>query len=177
MAYYYFAASLPTLNFDQKSPLSIDTFLSDCERLLTKKDFVSVQRAVFQEGYDSARHPVVQKWLQFQHAIQVEALFVRCARQKKDPKTYYSGEYVKNLKVADMVVEFFTHSDLSESEKVLDRHRWEFLTELEAGNQFDFSFILVYALKLKILNKWDNISSPEGRALWNEMKNIEIPLI
>ena len=44
--YYYFAASLPLLEFGKTSILSLDVFLSDCERLLSLDDFMEVKKAV-----------------------------------------------------------------------------------------------------------------------------------
>jgi hypothetical protein len=47
---------------------------------------------------------------------------------------------------------------LIESEKFLDAARWQRLEELSQGHYFDLGALIVYALKLNILWRWEKIA-------------------
>ena len=52
--------------------------------------------------------------------------------------------------------------DPLEAELYLDRIRWEKLEELEKNHYFDITYLVAYALKLQILERWDRINSIGG---------------
>jgi len=54
-------------------------------------------------------------------------------------------------------------------ERRIDLARWEKLEELELQHYFDLQFLIVYYLKLQILNKWDSIRAEKGRAVLDEL--------
>jgi hypothetical protein len=51
----------------------------------------------------------------------------------------------------------YRNQNILEAEKSLDLERWRFLDEVSAGHYFDIDSLIVYALKLKILIRWDKV--------------------
>ena len=48
-AYYYFAASLPMLQFEGELPISTEDFVNDCQRLLSARDFLCIRKIFFED--------------------------------------------------------------------------------------------------------------------------------
>ena len=61
-------------------------------------------------------------------------------------------------------------------EKIIDRARWQYLEDLMQGYYFEFEVLLVYALKLKLLERYQAIGSERGRELFKEYTTVDIPL-
>ena len=49
-----------------------------------------------------------------------------------------------------------------ESELSLDRLRWERIEALSKGHYFDIDYLITYALKLQLLERWERINSEGG---------------
>ena len=54
-AYYYFEASLPMVHFDSKPPMSVESFLEDCQRLLDETDYQKVYALLGEEPADQVQ--------------------------------------------------------------------------------------------------------------------------
>jgi hypothetical protein len=51
-----------------------------------------------------------------------------------------------------------------EAEKMLDHARWNALDELTAGRYFDMDVLIAYAIKLVMLEKWEEIAANNNSA-------------
>jgi len=58
-----------------------------------------------------------------------------------------------------------------EAERALDLERWRLLDELSFGHYFDFDALLIYALKLKILERWLKIEIADKERIIKETVN------
>ena len=56
-----------------------------------------------------------------------------------------------------------------EAELILDRARWDFLEELSFGHYFDLDVLVIYACKLKILWRWEEVRRADKKALLEEV--------
>jgi hypothetical protein len=52
---------------------------------------------------------------------------------------------------------------------MLDEARWRMLEELCVGHYFDLDFLIIYALKLLILERWQRIRTADGGRLLEEV--------
>jgi hypothetical protein len=55
-----------------------------------------------------------------------------------------------------------------EAEKALDLERWQLLEELACGHYFDLDALLIYALKLLILERWAKINLADKEHIMQE---------
>lgn len=187
--YYYFAASLPMVFFESPAPFSVEEFLLECERLLSPEDFEKISALLAPQGMNEdfvadiasqmkanpqLADQTFYKTVSFLKRFQNETAFFRAQRANKDPQKYLRGEYYSDPALLAVIQEAAKTDNPLETEKELDRARWQILDDLVSAHSFDFESILVYGLKLKILNKYKQINSPVGRETLESFKKIEI---
>lgn len=56
-----------------------------------------------------------------------------------------------------------------EAERMLDGERWCMLDELSLGHYFDIDFLIVYALKILILERWERIRTADSTGKLQEI--------
>jgi len=161
--YYYLIASLPMLEFGMKMPFSYSDFLIQCREQLSPTDIGIIERITI-GPFETIEDPLstFQEWKRFDRALRNEIVRYRAARKAKDPIQYLRGE-----NYPDPFVSGFAHLAVNqdspiEAELYLDRVRWEKIEELESGHYFDIGYLVTYALRLQILERWDRINSDSG---------------
>lgn len=60
-------------------------------------------------------------------------------------------------------------ADLVAREKVVDRLRWDWLSERSRFHEFDIETILTYCLKLEIAGRWDLLQEERGRKQFEDL--------
>jgi len=165
--YPYLIASLPMLHFGMKPPFSFERFLEVCCLFIPKKDFQLLRALPQPEQYleKGKRHRIIQKWIEFDVALRNELVRIRATKKHIEPATYlrpggYSGS---SLAPAGMAANINT--SVLDAEKTLDETRWKALEELATGHYFDLAFLITYAYKLLILQRWENIRSADRTIL------------
>lgn len=168
--YVYLISSLPMLQFGMKPPFSYERFTQACVGFIPEEELALLQSlpAITEKPYSGQTKSVLDKWYEFDRDLRNELVKIRASRKKIDPHKY--------LRPDDGYVEpYITHSALHahrnpsvlESEKILDQERWNKLEEMALGHFFDFDFLIVYALKLTLLLRWEAIRLAEPAALLN----------
>jgi len=174
--YYYFVASLPLLEFDSKPLTILESFLSECQRILTEKDFFFVQEALNVDEIDrKSENSFVSAWHLFERRFSNELVYFRAGRLHKDPNDFIKGERAFDPHLAEIIQQALKMADLLTAEKMLDKARWLFLDELLVGHYFDVEAIVAYALKLKILERQQTFLSQKGQEQYQQYKQISLP--
>jgi hypothetical protein len=65
--------------------------------------------------------------------------------------------------------EAFSQESPLQAEELLNRARWNFLDDLEVGHYFDIEMILVYALRLQILERKALFDEEKGREMFDKI--------
>ena len=171
-AYYYFVASLPRLAFAEKAAYSFEQFCGDCQRLLSGRDFKTIQDFLQSEepSIKAFTNSFLQTINQFDIDFRNEAAWFQAEAMNKDPLGYLRGPRNSNPKVIDALAEASESLDPLEAEKILDRARWQYFDELLQGHYFDFECLVVYGLKLKILERYKMVDSEAGGEIFAEYK-------
>ena len=167
-AYYvYLISSLPVLNFAGRSPFSLQEFLVRCKNLIPGEEFEILSRALSQEAVISpaAQNPVLKQWIIFEVALRNELVKARAARKKIDPAKYLRQPDDPQAQISHVAMAAYRSSSILEAEKILDEARWGRLEELSLGHYFDFDYLLIYGLKLTILERWEKIQKADKQAL------------
>jgi len=174
--YYYFAASLPMLEFEGKLPMTVAFFGEECQRLLTKRDFSLMKDLLCDDEMpQESRNSVYNAWIRFNHNFRNELAWFRAQRLHKDPSSYIRGQKENEPSLVEMIHQASKHTNFLEAEKLLAKAKWQFLNELESSHYHDLEFLFVYGLKLKILEKFQEYSSPEGKQTLFEYRTMEFP--
>jgi hypothetical protein len=161
--YYYLIASLPMLEWGAKPLISHTDFLGRCREQLTKDDIKIIERVTlgpFEDIEDP--FPALKAWKKFDFTLRNEIARHRAVKFTKDPLQYVRGEYYSDPFISGFAHWAVTQDSPIEAESYLDRARWDRIEELEKGHYFDIEYLIAYALKLQILERWVRINKENG---------------
>ncbi|MBN2453222.1 MAG: DUF2764 family protein [Candidatus Omnitrophica bacterium] len=169
--YVYLISSLPSLVMRVKPPFSFDSFLRRCSNFISAEDLAAVE---------SVRHPeriardscneTLRKWRAFDTMIRNELVKIRSLRRKSDPAKYLRPDgSPESAYYAHAAINAYRKPSPVESEMALDTDRWRYLDELSMGHYFDLDFLITYACKLLILEKWDAAGAADARKTLEEV--------
>lgn len=169
MNYYYFAAALPALSFDEAPILSSEAFLALCHEHLTPGDLRDLDRLIAGTATD-ARHRFVHDWCRADRRLRNELVRTRAARLDRDPEPWLRDDDGIDPTTHRAVGEAMTKQNPLERERALDRFRWSQIEEHAGYNPFSIEALYAYALKLKLTERWAAMDATEGeRRLANAM--------
>ncbi len=161
--YYYLVASLPMLFLDGAPPFSSATWLESCREQLAAPDHALLARVSFAAlDHDDADPGVWRAYASWETALRNELARQRAQRLGVSaepflrPAPFFAG-------LPAVVKEVLTAGTPKAVEIALDRQRWSRLEELEAGTQFDLGRLVVYRLKLLLLERKDRWRGQPGR--------------
>jgi hypothetical protein len=169
-AYYtYLISSLPRLNFSAKAPFSLGDFFTKCKNLIPEKEFGILRSLDRQDFYvlDARSAASLEQWANFEIARRIGLVRARAARKKIDPVKFLRLPDSPQAQISRVAMVAYRSTSILEAEKVLDQARWDFLEELNLGHYFDFDCLLIYGLKLMILERWDKIQKSDKEYLLN----------
>lgn len=171
-AYYiYFISSLPMLHFGAKPPFSFEKFLGDCAEFILDGDSALLKKLpVTVDEYDKRlNNATIEKWLEFDTTLRNELVKIRAQMKKIEPEKFLRRGAIFNPAISHTVMAAHRNPAILEAEEILDEARWEALDELSFGHYFDIDFLIIYAYKLKILERWEKINLADKERLLQEV--------
>jgi hypothetical protein len=165
--YPYLVASLPMLHFPMKPPFSYERFCELCCSFISEKDCQVLRILPLPDQYPDKmkKNPVIRRRADFETALRNELVRVRAQKKHLDPAAYLRPDGSGSSSLVSAVLAATVTPSVLDAEKVLDEMRWKALDELAAGHYFDLDFLITYAAKLLILERWENIRNAEGAVL------------
>lgn len=159
MQYYYLAASLPYLEFGGKPPVSEERFLGECEKWLTPRQMELI-RAAGTGIYpgSSKKTGIVEKWERFDGGLKKALADIRRSRKK--------GTEIKSAFDLEAVL---GKANPLETERALEKARWDFLESIVVGHFFDLDYLMVYYAKLRIMLRLDIFDKDKGENKFYEL--------
>ncbi len=159
------------LSFGMKPPFFFDRLIYLCDGLIADKDIETLKAAVVTDGAQdgSGQNRALVKWRSFDTMLRNELVTIRAQRKKTDPVKYLRQDgSPESAYAAHLAINAYRKPSILEAEKTLDLERWHELDELASGHYFDLDALIVYALKLMILVKWDAIHAADKKCLLEE---------
>jgi len=151
--YYYLVASLGALRFDAPPAVGREEFLSRCREQMSDVDFRSVQAAgLYGQAEASRSSPVLRKWNRWETSLRNALVRLRAHELGWDAHPHLQ-EIEEELGPGEAAREALSAANPLEAERLLSRARWSYLDELEVGHFFDTERLVVYALKLLLLER------------------------
>lgn len=161
---FYFISSLPSLSFDVENPMSLEEFKNKCQNNLSEEEMKIVYSANLNIENILNPNPIIKKWINFELGLRNELVKFRATRLKREAKDIILDEHNYNqtvkLGLSDVVKNAMAQNPFN-MEITLLYYRWEFLNELEEGRYFGLTNLIIYYLKLQILNRKKIISRKE----------------
>ncbi len=173
-SYYYFGASLPSLDFDGELPFSVQEFLDSARQQLSNKDFAVVHGLLTNQGAATS-HPILSAVDQFERDINNEVASHRARKANQEPREFIRGTYQFNHLIAQLVKDAANAADPLEGDKMISQARWKYYEDLSVGQFYNLAYILLYGLKLRIVERYSNIASPKGKEIYEDLKKIDFP--
>ena len=171
--YYFTAASLPLLSIENKPTITVDDFLSTCELHLTSSDFnVLKNSSIKVPDNEEALTGVALICWNWEKSLRNELVKFRAGKLN-----VVSDEYIRPGDVAFGTGRIASEAVKLESpldaENFLNAARLDFLDSLTVGHYFDLTFLVIYYLKLQIMDRISSFDSERGYEKYQEIyKNI-----
>ena len=159
----YLISSLPMLQFSAKQPLNLEDFFSRCSQLIPAEEVELIKKVVSEDAYalDVSSSGVIKGWRDFDLILRNELVKLRAVRKKTDALKFLRKDAHFDMELTRIAQAALRQHSILEAEKFLDLERWKKLEQLAQGHYFDLDFLLVYALKLSILERWSNINNSD----------------
>ncbi len=117
---------------------------------------------------------VVMSWLNWESRLRDELVRSRAQKLEVDGARYLS-EAPYATGVYDAAREAVGAASPLEGEEILDRARWRYLEELETGHFFDVARLIVYYLKLQLLERRSLFERERGEQRFGELYSAVMP--
>ena len=163
--YIYLASSLPMLHFGAKPPVSSERFLEMCRGMISDDDLAVLRRIVESLRIEENIPPSCEaerKWRAFDTALRNELAKIRAARRKQDPLKFVRQDGYAGPSIVHIALHAHRTPEPLEAERILEQARWQALDESSLGHYFDIDFMVIYAYKLLILERWERINAAEA---------------
>lgn len=161
--YYYLVASLPMLFSDDPPPFSSRAWLDLCREQVSEDDYALLSRIALNAPRSRpGDHAVWQAYSSWETALRNELVVQRAQSLDVSPDPFlreapfYSG-------LPALVKETLGAGTPMAVEIALDRRRWSTLEELETATQFDLGRLIVYRLKLLLVERKSRFRPEPGR--------------
>ncbi len=167
--YYFTVAALPYLDFESAPSISYVDFLSFCESTLTPHDYELLTAAHLDgslpEGFS---HPVLTAWSIFEQSLRNELVKLRAPQLGMDTEKYVKL-FIDNTTTSLIARNSIKEENPEKAEEYLDKERWNFFSELEAGHDFDIGKLIVYSLRLQLLERKNLFDEEKGKNGFQEI--------
>ena len=139
-----------------KPAITSQYFLDTCADLVTREEF-TILKGILEGELPESSYAVLKQWSDFEGALKNELVRLRSGRKRKDPARYLRQNNYWSSEIPHIAMAAYKNTSILEAERILDSQRWRFLDNLSFGHYFDFEFLIIYALKLRIIQRWERI--------------------
>ena len=161
--YYYMVSQLPMLQFDKEPAIDGEKFLEEAEKWLSGRDYRVLSQIDMREARVSRTGPACWRaYRVFEQRFRNDlAMWRRSTR---------GGDEVRFLSFPLSLVR---EGDPLEVEKKLLKHRWDFVDAMEGEHHFDLEFLILYAIKLQILERLSRFNKEKGAEIFGDVVGAE----
>ena len=174
--YYYLVPSLPTLRPEDSGEISCDVFLQKCSQFLTSDDLESLRHSTIDNFDPQSPNTVFRKWQQWETDLRNQLIVLRCQKLRLDPK-HFTRAGTEFIQISRSVKEAFAASTPMESENYLHKLRWAYLDDMERSYLFDLNYLIIYYVKLQLLERRKKYTLERGMKFLEEMGVLEENLL
>jgi len=156
------------LHFGMKAPLSFEKFLQACKDLIPD-DELGLLLTVSLGDYSASEQPTLRRWRAFDIELRNELAKIRASRKHIDAHKYLREDGCAEPSIAHAAMAAHRMPSIIEAERLLDQYRWQALDDMAFGHYFDIDALIVYAYKLRVLERWDAIRATDKRKALEEV--------
>ena len=160
--YYFLVAELPTLFFNKEPEISIDYFLVEAKKWMSERDFQILSRVNINDYLLNPKNPrILREFQAFENFLRSDlAKFREAKKQNIDYKpTVFAPSVVKEGNPLDVEVK-------------LMQLRWDLLDEMQREHHFDLEYLILYYLKLQILQRFYSFDKEKGMEKFQKLYEV-----
>lgn len=175
--YIYLISSLPSLSFTTQPLISFEKFLMVSREFIPAEDAAVMKLCSIVGNYDcNVRQQTLKKWFEYDTALRNELVKVRSARKHLEPEKYLRKDGYEDSFVYHIAHTALRNPSILEAERSLDEARWRFLDGLSFGHYFDLDTLIIYGLRLLILERWERVNNADKpKLLEGVLSEIKVP--
>ena len=158
--YYYLTASLPLLKFTEAPLITREDFTAEAEKWLSGEDFFILICAIREIRGEN----LLRGYKEFEYSTRDELALFRTARRQ-------NIEYKMRKDLSGIIQEDINPLEI---ERKLLLLRWNFLEEQEIEHCFDLDFLIIYYLKLQILERLASFNKEKGKEIFENFSKVEL---
>lgn len=159
--YYYLVATLPMLFYRSERSPSREEFLELCRTQVSGADYRVLAATDLQvRGEEAGGCAVLDRWRSWECGLRNELAKLRARRKSVEPAGHLV-EAREHLGQSEIARQALGEASPLAAEELLDRARWAYLDELETGHYFDLSWLVLYCLRLQLLERRRRLSDRE----------------
>lgn len=159
--YYYFAATLPALQFGASLPLSSGEFLRRARRHLSRADYKAIEGALLGPSPDeecfTGTSVLLARHNAWERALRNALAALRAGRLGRPAEAYLRPalpiDEALAANASDTAQAAFKAASPLEGELAIERARWSFLDRECPFQTFDLESLVAYRLELQILER------------------------
>jgi hypothetical protein len=155
------------LSYDSERAPSAEQFLDTCRPLVSPQHYSLLESASATDlELDGPGCSTLDLWRSWEISLRNELVRLRAKNRGREPRIHGldSSGPVEPRAIAR---EAFSQESPLEAEDTLNRARWRYLDELESGHYFDIDKILIYVLRLQILQRKALFDDQKGRDMFD----------
>ena len=169
--YYYFVATLPSLNYGDKPPKSSVEFREECNSLLESDDAQLLRYCYYDpklavQSLESTGSEFIDLLMARERTLILNLAYLRAAKLKRPSP----GDPPHDVPRAEAVAKAaFEMEDPLQAALYIDRSRWGALdTMVSAEDIFGVNNIFVHLMKLQLLERKQRFDQEAGKRLYKE---------
>lgn len=166
--FYYLISSLPMLTFGERPPLGSAEFLSSCRNSLDEGAWNRLSAVSVMPGGEPCC-TVDRGWQAWETHLRNTLVTSRAGQLGLDPNPHRRPEQDVFPGDRRQVEEISGQANPLDRERALDRLRWQRLDDLAVGHEFDFNALVIYRLRLILLEKWATRTEDTGNTQCNTL--------
>jgi len=146
----YLMCSLPSLKFGQVPPISMDEFTEESKSQLSEKHFKKLEPVDIYQATDS------------EGKVSLKSIAVMLDEMKEDMAELRAAKAQRRTPSLAQLPLAVVHANPLEREKLIMRWQWEELDTIVSGESFTLTEVMVYKLRLQILNRLNSFNKERG---------------
>lgn len=158
--YYYLVSSLPMLSLDQDLPMPYSSFLSMCKSSMSQSDYEEISKAKLSPEKGAKNH-LMRKWEDYLTSV---SSTLKEERSRKLGWEFEKGEYVADQTLKQRIHEAVFNKNPLDGEMEILALYFDFLDENTPFDGFSLEALMIYALKMQIIERVRAFSQEKGRA-------------
>ncbi|MBW2064795.1 MAG: DUF2764 family protein, partial [Deltaproteobacteria bacterium] len=149
-------------------PLSHEEFLESCALWVPGEDWGQLRLGLLdieRIPQDGVTNAFLRRWVSFENTLRNELVIWRARALGVGEEKYIRERPGFEPGVIEEVHNALQPASPYEKEIALLGIRWDFLAHMETGHYFDLTALIIYGLKLQILERIRGFSEEKGRSV------------